>query len=40
MAFMDPSQVFSTFLFALIIGLALVSLTLNEGRTLHGRDEH
>jgi hypothetical protein len=38
---MDPSQAFYTVLFALIIGLALVSHTMIEGRTqLHGRDEH
>jgi hypothetical protein len=29
MAFMDPSQFFYTVLFALIIGLALVSRTMN-----------
>jgi hypothetical protein len=37
---MDPSQIFYTVLFALLIGLALVSRTLNEGRTQHGHDEH
>ena len=37
MAFMDSSQFFYTVLFTLIIGLALVSGTLNRQ---HGRDEH
>jgi hypothetical protein len=39
-AFMDQSQLFYTALFALVIGLAIVSHTTNVGRAQHGRDEH